>query len=73
LTGQERIGDGGEVPSIEEMERCFSSWRKSEAIGDLLEKISSPIRLFFCYWGGDREAAEVALTAAPEPLFPYSP
>jgi hypothetical protein len=26
-----------------------------------LENISSPIWLFFCYWGEDREAAEVIL------------
>jgi hypothetical protein len=56
------IGDGGETPSIEGMERSFSPWRKKwEGIGKLLEMVSSAILLLFWYWGGDREAAEVAL------------
>jgi hypothetical protein len=46
------------------MERVFSPWRKKEeGIGKLLEMVSSPILLLFWYWGGDREAAEVALSS----------
>jgi hypothetical protein len=40
--------------------------KKRRAIGDLLEKVSSPIWLLFWYWGGDREAAEVALNPLDE-------
>jgi hypothetical protein len=69
-----QIGGGGETPSIEGMERGFSSMeKKGEAIGKLLEMISSPIWLHFWYWGGDREAAEVALRSAPRVVqFLYS-
>jgi hypothetical protein len=34
--------------------------KKGKAIGNLLKKVSSHVWLFFCYWGGDREAAQVA-------------
>jgi hypothetical protein len=35
--------------------------KKGKTIGDEPEMISSPVSLFFCYWGGNREADEVAL------------
>jgi hypothetical protein len=44
--------------------------KKGEAIGKLLEMVSSPIWLLFWYWGGDREAAEVALRMSDTPMAP---
>jgi hypothetical protein len=44
-----------------------SQWRKKwSVIGNLPEKVSSTIWLSFYYWGGDREAAEVALKTEEE-------
>jgi hypothetical protein len=38
----------------------------------MLEMVSSPILLLFWYWGGDREAAEVALTTTGNRFFAKS-
>jgi hypothetical protein len=68
--GSHRVGGGGEIPStegIESLRGVCSQWReKCSAIGNLLEKVSSPIWLYFYYWGGDREATEVALKTEEE-------
>jgi hypothetical protein len=44
VSGSHGLGGGGEVPSIEGMERSFWSMeKKGEGIGKLLKMISSPI------------------------------
>jgi hypothetical protein len=43
----------------------FSLWRKKGAYRRSAGDDFIPyIIIFFCYWGGDREAAEVALTTS---------
>jgi hypothetical protein len=61
----EWVGSGGEVPSVEERdgERFLVHGEKwggyRGSVGD--DFIPCMTIFFFCYWGGDRETAEVAL------------
>jgi hypothetical protein len=58
---QERIGDGGEIPSVQGMKRGFSLWRKKGAYMESVGEDFIPCTTISYYWGKDSEAADVAL------------